>query len=106
MKDLEEKRGFSITRSIGKGFKSGILKLGEIINGKQEGSTANLSRHHVIEETPSGLISVMGGKWTSFRKMGEETVNAIIKQQGKNIEVVHKDSVTMKFKLMGGYSRV
>ena len=48
------------------------------IHGNAEGSTASISRNHVIEKTDSGLISLMGGKWTSFRKMGEETVNKIL----------------------------
>lgn len=60
-------------------FKRAVISLGKMIHGKVEASTANLSRNHVIEETPSGLISLMGGKWTSFRKMGEETVEHILK---------------------------
>jgi len=48
----------------------------------------------------------MGGKWTSFRKMGQETVDLIVKQQGKNLEPVYDKSITLKFKLMGSYSRI
>jgi glycerol-3-phosphate dehydrogenase len=46
--------------------------------GNPRDSTASISRNHVIEKTDSGLVSLMGGKWTSFRKMGEETVNTIL----------------------------
>ena len=43
---------------------------------KAEGSSQELARTHLIEvDSHSGLISVMGGKWTIFRKMGEEGVD-------------------------------
>jgi glycerol-3-phosphate dehydrogenase len=38
-----------------------------------------MSRNHVIEVSKSGLVSLMGGKWTTFRLMGEETVDRILK---------------------------
>lgn len=41
----------------------------------QGGSTAKLSRKHVIEETEPGLLSVMGGKWTTYRRMAEDAVD-------------------------------
>ena len=42
-------------------------------------SSGAISRNHVIETSPSGLVSLMGGKWTSFRSQGEETVDKILK---------------------------
>ncbi|GAA5512794.1 hypothetical protein Dcar01_01518 [Deinococcus carri] len=39
------------------------------------GSTASLSRDHVIRISPGGLITLTGGKWTTYRRMGEDTVN-------------------------------
>lgn len=30
-------------------------------------STAALARNHVIEVSDSGLVSLMGGKWTAYR---------------------------------------
>lgn len=32
--------------------------------------TKSVSRRHVIEQSESGLISLMGGKWTIYRQMG------------------------------------
>ena len=32
--------------------------------------TKRVSRRHVIEQSESGLISLMGGKWTIYREMG------------------------------------
>lgn len=43
-------------------------------------STASLSREHMILVSKSSLISVIGGKWTTYRKMGEEVVNIAAKK--------------------------
>lgn len=41
--------------------------------------TRDMSRKHRVVVTSSGLISVQGGKWTTYRKMGEDAIdNAII----------------------------
>jgi glycerol-3-phosphate dehydrogenase len=37
-------------------------------------STADISREHVLLESPSGLVTITGGKWTTYRKMAEDTV--------------------------------
>ncbi|MEW5908977.1 MAG: glycerol-3-phosphate dehydrogenase/oxidase [Thermodesulfobacteriota bacterium] len=37
--------------------------------------TAAISRDHVILISRSGLITITGGKWTTYRKMAEETVD-------------------------------
>ena len=42
--------------------------------GKKE-STKEVSRHHKIIVGTSGLISGLGGKWTTYRKMAEDAVN-------------------------------
>jgi glycerol-3-phosphate dehydrogenase len=45
-------------------------------------STAALSRDHYIEVSESGLISITGGKWTTYRKMAEDAVNTAIQHSG------------------------
>lgn len=44
--------------------------------------TARLSREHVIDVSASGLVTVTGGKWTTYRKMAEDTVDAAAAQAG------------------------
>ncbi|WP_022802334.1 glycerol-3-phosphate dehydrogenase/oxidase [Deinococcus ficus] len=39
------------------------------------GSTASLSRDHIIRISDGGLITLTGGKWTTYRRMGEDTIN-------------------------------
>ncbi len=42
-------------------------------------STKEVSRRHKITLSPSGLLSIVGGKWTTYRLMGKETINRAIK---------------------------
>ena len=42
------------------------------------GSTADLSRHHRISRTPDGLVTVVGGKLTTYRQMAEQTVDLVV----------------------------
>jgi glycerol-3-phosphate dehydrogenase len=49
---------------------------------KGNAATSNLSRDHQVVRSPSGLISVMGGKWTTYRKMGEDTISSAIRAAG------------------------
>ncbi len=46
---------------------------------KDEGkSTKEVSRSHKVEVTGSKLVHIFGGKWTTYRQMAEDTVNAAI----------------------------
>ncbi len=42
-------------------------------------ATKEISRRHKITLSSSGLLSIIGGKWTSYRRMAEETLNKAIK---------------------------
>ena len=37
--------------------------------------TAALSRDHTLLVSPSGLVTLAGGKWTTYRRMGEDTID-------------------------------
>ena len=66
--------------------------------GNGEG-TQKIARDDVIEIDPkSGLISIMGGKWTTHRAMAEDTINAVQKALG----VVVSESPTRAHVLHGG----
>ncbi|PIF00533.1 MAG: FAD-dependent oxidoreductase [Maribacter sp.] len=43
-------------------------------NGKVN-KTKEISRSHKIYTSESGLLTIVGGKWTTFRKMGEDLVD-------------------------------
>ena len=46
-----------------------------LVRAEGAASTAALSRDHTIHIDASGLLSVAGGKWTTYRHMAEDTVN-------------------------------
>ncbi|MFN3265287.1 MAG: glycerol-3-phosphate dehydrogenase/oxidase [Deinococcales bacterium] len=41
----------------------------------EDGNTAALSRDHTILLSRTGLVTIVGGKWTTYRKMGEDVIN-------------------------------
>ncbi|KAJ1810426.1 mitochondrial glycerol-3-phosphate dehydrogenase, partial [Coemansia sp. RSA 2599] len=41
-------------------------------------NTKDLVRNHMIHESDSGLITIAGGKWTTYREMAKETVDRAI----------------------------
>jgi len=43
-------------------------------------STKEVSRRHKITLSESGLLTIIGGKWTTYRRMAEETINRAIKE--------------------------
>lgn len=45
-------------------------------------STKEVSRSHKLIVSPSGLVTITGGKWTTYRKMAEDTVDKVIKVGG------------------------
>jgi glycerol-3-phosphate dehydrogenase len=55
-----------------------------LVSGDATESTKKIARAHVIEIEPtSGLISIMGGKWTTHRAMAEDTIDVVEKTLGR-----------------------
>ncbi len=44
-------------------------------NRDNTASTREVSRRHKITLSPSGLLTIIGGKWTTYRRMAEETID-------------------------------
>lgn len=55
---------------------------------KDTDSTKEISRSHKIITAASGLITITGGKWTTFRKMAEDTVDVAIASSGGGLAAV------------------
>lgn len=53
-----------------------------LIRGADEQSTATLSREHSILVSPTGLLTIAGGKWTTYRRMAQDVVNHAIPLAG------------------------
>lgn len=62
-----------------------------------DGSTQGLVRSHFIFTSDSGLVTIAGGKWTTYRAMAEETIDEVVKVG--NFDV--KPCSTRKLKLAG-----
>lgn len=45
-------------------------------------NTSKLSRDHRVILSKTGMVTVTGGKWTTYRKMGEDTINQAAKVAG------------------------
>ncbi|GCE09994.1 glycerol-3-phosphate dehydrogenase/oxidase [Dictyobacter aurantiacus] len=45
-------------------------------------STAKLSRSHVVLESTSGLVTITGGKLTTYRRMAQDTVDVLSRRDG------------------------
>jgi glycerol-3-phosphate dehydrogenase len=50
--------------------------------GSKTGATADLSRKHAIYESPPGLLTITGGKLTTYRDMAEDLVDRASKMLG------------------------
>ncbi|MBP6432549.1 MAG: glycerol-3-phosphate dehydrogenase/oxidase [Ferruginibacter sp.] len=55
--------------------KSVFVGLRPLVKDKNAKKTSLLARDHSIIISPSKLISITGGKWTTYRKMAEQVVN-------------------------------
>lgn len=68
-----------------------------LVNKGNEDDTAAISREHTVSISRSGLITVAGGKWTTYRKMAEDTIDQAIAIAGLDF----KHCVTENLKLHG-----
>ncbi|ANE53270.1 FAD-dependent oxidoreductase [Flavisolibacter tropicus] len=64
---------------------------------KGEQKTKEISRSHKIMISPGGLFTILGGKWTTYRKMGEDMVDQI----EKHLQWSHKKTATAHMHIHG-----
>ena len=63
---------------------SGFAGARPLVSAGGSRDTKKLARDHEVElDGHSGLISIMGGKWTTHRAMAEDTINAVQKSLGR-----------------------
>ncbi|MFT4553775.1 MAG: glycerol-3-phosphate dehydrogenase [Chlamydiales bacterium] len=95
LEHLRNYLSFPVERSDVRSAWTGIRPL---VKNADIDETADLSRDHVIKLSASGLLTVVGGKWTTYRKMAEEAVDEALLHLGVECE---KPSRTAKTKLVG-----
>jgi glycerol-3-phosphate dehydrogenase len=74
---------------------AGLRPLAVPETGQQK--TKEISRSHKIIVSASNLFTILGGKWTTYRKMGEDMVNRIEKELKWN----HKKPATASLHIHG-----
>jgi glycerol-3-phosphate dehydrogenase len=84
----------TITRADVTGVWAGLRPLVKQASSER---TADLSRRHSITIGASGLITVIGGKFTTYRVMAEDTVDEVLGQLG-----FRRKCRTKKLRLVGG----
>lgn len=55
---------------------SGIRPL---VSDPNKADTQSIARNHIIHVSKSNLVTIAGGKWTTYRSMAEETIDTAIK---------------------------
>jgi glycerol-3-phosphate dehydrogenase len=68
-----------------------------LVKAQHASNTAALSREHTITVSSSGLLTIAGGKWTTYRKMAEDAVDHAVTLGGLD----ERASVTRRFRLHG-----
>ena len=52
-----------------------FVGLRPLISTKNKGNTSGVSREHALHISLSGLVSIIGGKWTTYRKMAIHAID-------------------------------
>ena len=78
-------------------IKSVFAGLRPLVNTGKEHDTAAISRDHYLLVSESGLVTITGGKWTTYRKMAEDTVNQALLVAGLD----ERECVTKKLRIHG-----
>ncbi|KAF2881657.1 hypothetical protein ILUMI_24514 [Ignelater luminosus] len=55
---------------------SGIRPL---VSDPNKADTQSLARNHIVHVSDSNLVTIAGGKWTTYRAMAQETIDAAVK---------------------------
>ncbi len=68
-----------------------------LVKAGEGSNTASLSRDHTVHIDPSGLLTIAGGKWTTYRNMAEDCVN----QAAMLARLPERDCVTKTLNIHG-----
>lgn len=97
IKEVAQYLSQPISREDVKSYWTGIRPL---VSDPNAADTAQLARDHVINRNQkTGLITLTGGKWTTYRVMGEHAIDQVMVQLGRNPKI--ESSKTENFKLAG-----
>lgn len=82
--------------------KSVFAGLRPLVKPANDKNTAAISRDHHLLVSQSGLVTITGGKWTTYRKMGEDTIDQASMVAG----LEEKPSITKNLRIHGWLKNV
>jgi glycerol-3-phosphate dehydrogenase len=83
------------------GLWAGLRPLLAPVEGKAvRERTADLSRRHSVTDSGDGVVHITGGKWTTYRKMAQDTVDAL-RPYSKNLP--RTKTKNLRFHGVGGW---
>jgi glycerol-3-phosphate dehydrogenase len=91
-----------ITRSDLLGTYAGLRPLLDTGHHRGEDKTADISRRHAVITGPDGLVTIVGGKLTTYRRMAQDALDTALKQS--TIEV-RRPCLTHRIPLVGAADR-
>ena len=68
---------------------AGLRPLAAPKNNAGEAKTKEISRSHKLIVSKAGLVTITGGKWTTYRRMAEDTINLAIRTKGLAFHKCH-----------------
>jgi glycerol-3-phosphate dehydrogenase len=80
-----------------------------LVKSAESGRTADLSRRHNVHVATSGVVTITGGKLTTYREMAEDTVAAVVTELGQSVAGrLNRRASTAQLRLRGaeGYEDV
>ena len=75
---LETCAGYLERRPRREDIRSVFAGIRPLVASHEGAKTSKLSREHLVEVTRDRFVTVTGGKWTTYRKMAEEAVDAAV----------------------------
>lgn len=78
--------------------KSVFAGLRPLARSDRKKKTSEISRDHVLVVSDSGLVTITGGKWTTYRKMGQDAVDQATLVAGLD----ERPSTTESLRIHGG----
>jgi glycerol-3-phosphate dehydrogenase len=68
-----------------------------LVRAGRNKATAALARDHTLQVSPAGLVTITGGKWTTYRRMGADAIDKAITVAG----LPRRPAVTEQLRLHG-----
>jgi glycerol-3-phosphate dehydrogenase len=76
-------------------LKSVYAGLRPLLRGRAGARTASLSREHAVSVSDSGLVTITGGKWTTYRQMAIDAVDQAARAGGLPVRPSPTASLTL-----------